>query len=250
MFLPAAAVLLLALALDCPGARAEISYRTLEPGNSQPRWSAPKAYADGLPSPAQVRIRISGQITRDDVDSARVMASLLASGRHKLVDNTVWLAGSGGDVDAAMHLGRLLRSLGVFTLVGEGEQCLSACVFAFMGGDKRAVAGQLGIHRPFFPTTEADPQRPARFRHLQRTLRDYIEELDFPPSLYEAVMVVPPESMQLLAIAELKRFYLVGMSPSSEDIADAAAARRLGMPMAEYLRRKASEARGTTITSR
>jgi hypothetical protein len=237
----AAAVFLLALTLQSAGARAELSFRTLEPGRGEQRWSAPKAYADGLPSPAEVRIRISGQITRDDLDSARVMMSVLASGRHRLVDNTVWLAGTGGDIDAAMDIGRLLRRMGVFTFVAKDEQCLSACVFAFMGGEKRGVAGQLGIHRPFFPTTEADPNRQVRFRLLQKILRDYIEELDFPPSLYEAVMAVPPESMQLLALAELKRFYLVGMSPSSEDIADAAAARRLGVPMAEYLRRKAKQ---------
>jgi hypothetical protein len=52
-------------------------------------------------------------------------------------------------------------------------------------------------------------------------------------------MLVPPESIQMLAPADLKRFYLEGISPSSEDIADAAGARRLGVSMAEYLRHKA-----------
>ena len=66
-----------------------------------------------------------------------------------------------------------------------------------------------------------------------------VEEMDFPTSLYEAVMLVPPEAMQMLAPADLKRFYLEGISPASEDLADAAAARRLKLSMFDYLKRKA-----------
>jgi hypothetical protein len=63
--------------------------------------------------------------------------------------------------------------------------------------------------------------------------------MDFPASLYEAVMLVPPESMQILTPVELKKYYLEGISPSSEDAADAASARRLELPMVEYLKYKA-----------
>ena len=63
--------------------------------------------------------------------------------------------------------------------------------------------------------------------------------MDFPDSLYEAVMLVPPESIHIVAPADLKRFFLEGISPSSEDLADAASARRLNLSMFEYLQRKA-----------
>lgn len=248
----AAAVLLLVLALQCFDLRAEMLFRSVEQVDGRQRWSPVRRYsnpsdtayarasASGAAAPAeQVRVIVSGPITREDVDSAEVMAGLLKSGKQKIAGNSVWFASDGGDIDAAMALGRRLRALGVFTLIGGNDQCLSACVFAFMGGERRAVAGRLGIHRPFFPFTQETPDRQARFRYLQKTLRGYIEELDFPASLYEAVMVVPPESMHILAPADLKRFYLDGISPSSEDIADAAAARRLDLPMAEYLQLKA-----------
>jgi hypothetical protein len=75
---------------------------------------------------------------------------------------------------------------------------------------------------------------------MQKILKDYVEEMDFPYSLYEAVMLVPPESVKVLAAAELKNFFLDGISPSSEDLADAATARHLNLSMAEYLKRKAS----------
>jgi len=248
----AAAVLLLVLALQCLDLRAELLFRSVVQTDGQQSWSPLRKYsnpsdtdyarvsAGGAAVPAEeVRVFVSGQITREDVEGAAVMASLLTSGRQKITGNTVWFASNGGDIDAALELGRRLRRLGVFTFIARNDQCLSACVFAFMGGERRSVAGRLGIHRPFFPFTQDIPDRQARFRHLQQTLRDYIDELDFPASLYEAVMRVPPESMRILAPAELKRFYLEGISPSSEDSADAAAARRLDISMTQYLKIKA-----------
>lgn len=249
----AVALVLIALGLQSFGLRAELVFRSVEQVDGQQRLSAIRKYSDPsdtayLSAPAnsaveptgEVRVFLIGDITRADVDSAGVMARLVKSGKHRLADNSIWLAGNGGDIDAAMQLGRLLRELGVFTLVGADDQCLSACVFAFMGGERRSVAGRLGIHRPYFPYTHDVPDRQLRFRHLQRTLKAYVEELDFPTSFYEAVMLVPPESMKILTPAELKRFYLEGISPSSEDLADAAAARRLNLSMFEYLKHKAT----------
>lgn len=248
----AAAVLLLALILQSFDLRAELLFRGVEQINGQQHWLPVRKYsnpadiayaqtpAGGVAVPAEeVYAFFSGSITREDLISAGVMADLLRSGKQKLAGNTVWLASNGGDIDAGMELGRLLRKLGVFTLIGRNDQCMSACVFVFMGGERRSVAGRLGIHRPFFPFTQDAPDRQVRFRLLQKILKDYIEEMDFPDSLYEAVMLVPPESMQILAPADLKKFYLEGISPSSEDIADAASARRLDISMSEYLKRKA-----------
>jgi len=246
----AAAGLLLALALPCTGLHAELVFRSVVQENGQQRWSPARKYDNSIDTvfarqsaggaPEEVRVTLAGEITRADVDSAAVMVRLLKSGRQKLADNAVWFASNGGDIDAAMGLGRLLRELGAFAYVGKDDQCLSACAFAFMGGERRSVAGQLGIHRPFFPYSQNVPDRQQRFRHLQRVLKAYVEEMDFPASLYEAVMLVPPETMKILSPAELKGFYLEGISPSSEDLADAASARRLDLSMFEYMKYKAA----------
>jgi hypothetical protein len=248
----AALVVFVCMATQGVGARAELVFRSLQQANGQTSWSGVKKYSsaadisypqngvDRWSAPAdEVRVYLSGEITRKDLDSALVMERLLKNGQQKLVDNLLWLGSGGGDIDAGMDLGRLLRKLGIFTFVDKSDKCMSACVFAFMGGERRSVAGQLGIHRPYFPFTQDLPDRATRFRHLAKTVKDFVDEMDFPASLYEAVMLVPPESMQEVSLADLKRFYLEGISPSSEDKVDAAAARRLDLPMAEYLKRKA-----------
>ena len=248
----AATVLLLSLVLQCFDLRAELLFRSAEQINGQQHWSAPRKYAnpsdtvyprtlaDGTQvSSEEVQVFLQGYITQEDVYGAKVMEHLITRGRQKIAGNAVSIAGSGGDVDAAMELGRVLRKLGVSTLVARDEQCLSSCVFAFMGGDRRAVAGRIGIHRPHFSSTRKVLDRRAYYRQLQQKLRQYIDELDFPPSLYEAVMAVPPESISILSAADLKKFYFQGMSPSTEDEADAAAAEHLGISLPEYLQKKA-----------
>lgn len=248
----AALLVFVAMATQGFGVHAELIFRSLQQSNGQPSWSDVKKYSNAadisypqngagrsLAPVDEVRVYLSGEITRKDLDSAAVMERLIKSGQQKLSDNVLWLGSGGGDVDVGMDLGRLLRKLGIFTFVDKSDRCSSACVFAFMGGERRSVAGQLGIHRPFFPYTQDLPDRAARFRHLAKTVKDFVDEMDFPASLYEAVMLVPPESLQVVSAADLKRFYLEGISPSSEDKVDAAAARRLDLPMADYLKRKA-----------
>jgi hypothetical protein len=233
-------LLLAALALTSLGLRAELIFQAAETGSAVRKYSNPS----DIPNPKGgaeevVRVMFSGDVTPADVASAKVMVGLVKSGRQKLLGNTVWLAGNGGDYEASIKLGRMLRELGAYTMVAKSDQCMSACVFAFMGGERRAVEGRLGVHRPYFPIAQDFPDRQQRFRNLQKSLRAYIEEMDFPDSLYETIMAVPPEAMHIVAPAELKRFYLVGISPSSEDLADAAGARRLGLSMHEYLQLKA-----------
>jgi hypothetical protein len=245
-----AAAMVLAIAMQSHDLRADLLFRSVEYVGGQAAWSPARNYANPSDTASvrvlargataqEVRVILSGNISNADIDSAITMAGLLRSGKQKLAGNTVWFASNGGDIDTAMELGRLLRKAGIYTAIGRNDQCMSACVFAFMGGERRSVAGRLGIHRPFFPFTQETPDRYARFRYLQKVLKDYVEEMDFPVSLYEAVMLVPPETHQIVSPVDLKRFYLEGISPSTEDMVDAASARRLHISMAEYLKHKA-----------
>ena len=66
-----------------------------------------------------------------------------------IMRTVVLLDSQGGYVIASMELGRVFRRIGAATVVA--NQCLSACVYAFMGGVKRVAprGALLGIHRMF-----------------------------------------------------------------------------------------------------
>ena len=236
--------------MPCFGLQAELVFQAADQvGAPIRKYSNPADIPNPKGGAEEVRVMFSGDITPADVVTAKIMVGLVKSGRQKLFGNTVWLAGNGGDYEASIKLGRMLRELGAYTMVSKSDQCMSACVFAFMGGERRAVEGRLGVHRPYFPIAQDFPDRQQRFRNLQKSLRAYIDEMDFPDSLYETIMAVPPEAMHIIPPAELKRFYLVGISPSSEDLADAAGARRLGITMHEYLQLKAKSVASSGASS-
>ena len=116
-------LLLAALALHCVGLRAELLFHPTDPAGGQ---SAAKKYSNpsDIAYPMffgngaeEVRVRLSGDITHADVADLKVMAGLLKSGKQKLAGNSVWLASTGGDLEASMRLGRQLREMGVYTVV-------------------------------------------------------------------------------------------------------------------------------------
>jgi hypothetical protein len=60
----------------------------------------------------------------------------------------VIFASPGGNVFAALEIGRFLRQSGLPTRVGRGQSCASACVYALIGGIFRTVdnGARVGVH--------------------------------------------------------------------------------------------------------
>jgi hypothetical protein len=86
---------------------------------------------------------------------------LRENGGRRDLRTVVFLNSDGGYVIASMELGQIFRKIGAATVVARigpstksrflTAHCLSACVYAFMGGVKRVAppGSALGIHRMF-----------------------------------------------------------------------------------------------------
>jgi hypothetical protein len=101
-----------------------------------------------------------GQITNSTPEEFK--AFLRENRVNQDLRTVVFLNSQGGYVVASMELGQIFRRIGAATVVasvgssgGRGRflraQCLSACVYAFMGGRKRVAppGSVLGIHQMF-----------------------------------------------------------------------------------------------------
>ncbi len=102
-----------------------------------------------------------GQITNST--PGEFLAFLRENAANRDLRTVVFLNSEGGYVIASMELGQIFRRIGAATVVarlapsaGRGGRflsahCLSACVYAFMGGRKRVApqGSALGIHRMF-----------------------------------------------------------------------------------------------------
>jgi hypothetical protein len=87
-------------------------------------------------------LRMEGPIEEGDAERLRA-----AAGETDPWGNTIlYMNSDGGNFDAGIALGDAISELHIFTIVGPGDRCLSACAFAFLGG--QAVIDEDGTTTP------------------------------------------------------------------------------------------------------
>ncbi|MDQ0393839.1 hypothetical protein [Labrys monachus] len=137
----------------------------------------------------------------------------------------------GGHLIEGMKLGFMLRSLGISIFVGRvGQQgggnvafngsCMSACVYALMGGSKRFVmpGSRVGIHRELLPgSTGNDPisvlRSQRRFPQITQMVRNYAEQMGVDPALVDLAEQYGAGGLRILTPDDLTRFRLATIAP-------------------------------------
>jgi|GEM_PF-1924078 len=128
-------------------------------------------------------------------------------------DRQIFLHSSGGDREAALRLGEKIRQLKFTTRIGrtvpnkqdyaegtdwsvtEDGQCLSSCLWTFLGGADRDVeANQLGIHLGMIPV------------QLDRTSLRSMIKLGIEPALIEAFMQFEGDKVHYFNDDELDQY--------------------------------------------
>jgi hypothetical protein len=181
--------------------------------------------------------RISGEITTMDVNQIKNILQNKPAGERTIF----YLNSTGGDIYAAMEIGKLIRKARAGCMILEGARCYSACVFVLAGGVNRAAAGgTVGIHRPFSTYVgNRDYQSTQKeYRRTETAIRTYFKEMNLPERLFEAMVLVPPEKIRILSYEELKAFGLSGTDPVEQETEDATDASNYGISKTELIRRK------------
>ncbi|SRR6266446_5008592 len=198
------------------------------------------------PEPGCARLGVFGEIKSADVQETSEIIQLIRAMRRSMRKDQaasiqVLLDSQGGNVTAAIEIGRLLRKARATAIVTAPSQCLSACVFVLAGAVARYPAGPVGIHRPYSTETSARTfdQVQQQYSANERAAKQFLADMNLPPSLFEAMVRVPPEKVSVLSVEEVKTFGLLGLDPVEQEIRDAAEARRLGLTKRELLKRKA-----------
>ncbi|MGR9555968.1 hypothetical protein ACU8MG_22790 [Rhizobium leguminosarum] len=147
---------------------------------------------------------------------------------------SVYLNSSGGDVEAAMGIGRLIRdasfstSVGSYTLdhqeVGEyliprkftPGKCLSAATLIFLGGRLRYFDpdSEFGVHQ--FSFKNPSPHHLERSQRLSAAIARYIEDMGIPAAFLELSAVTPGHDLQLVTGEQLRALKVVtdGQTPA------------------------------------
>ncbi|WP_170339689.1 PAN domain-containing protein [Ruegeria arenilitoris] len=104
--------------------------------------------------------------------------------------NLVVTASAGGSVYEALQMASILHDRSVGTYIPEDASCESSCAKIFLGGRKRMVLGELGVHQFYSgsPDAAAPGRKDVTTASTQYTTSDIIgilNEFDTPPFVYE-----------------------------------------------------------------
>jgi hypothetical protein len=136
----------------------------------------------------------------------------------------------GGNMAAALGIGRVLRAIKATVIVAQGRSgagagygavrgaCASACVFSLMGGVKRVVPddSRVAVHwvseprAQFYGTTIILPREGVKNDddEGERILRSYMREMGVRPELAAFIRKVPHSSIHFMKPEEITQFRL------------------------------------------
>ena len=104
--------------------------------------------------------------------------------------------------------------------VREGSICHSACVLILSAGDRRMIAGQVGIHRIIRMTSTATTRAELNqeLHVVYGHVRDYFERNGVAVAVADLMRAVPNRSLRLLSRDELQFYGLDGINPAQDDL--------------------------------
>ncbi len=180
---------------------------------------------------AHFSIKISNTITKKDADDIAQRV-----GDFDDADIWVYLNSSGGDVDAAMQIGRIIRKYGATVQVGKME-CYSSCALIYIAGTTRLSSGKIGLHRPYFASAPQNPREIERQVPIMlQKLKSYVQEMGVTDNSYQEMVNTQPTKMKLYLDAEIQR--IVPMNdPIDDEIITSYEAVLYGVSTAEIRRR-------------
>jgi ATP-dependent protease ClpP protease subunit len=131
---------------------------------------------------------------------------------HREVDFHVDVDSQGGELFATLEIGRIMRAEGASISVGPGAACISACVFLLMGAIERTISGdaRVGIHRPSLRAPQEGGPRQASEDAIVAAMSEqlvlYAQQMNVPRTIIDALMLVPPDRVELLRASELPTY--------------------------------------------
>lgn len=143
----------------------------------------------------------SGDIVEGDRDR---LERLLDQG--KIESRIILLDSPGGDLLEAMSMGRTLRYFGFTTFLHQQAECLSACAYAFLGGEYRVAlpGAAIGVHQ--FSGGRDDMKDQSFTQTISGVVIGYLNDMGINPKVAERAMMTPPDGMHVFSEEEVAAF--------------------------------------------
>jgi membrane-bound ClpP family serine protease len=198
----------------------ELDYREHADGDLLADLSQPGLQAVLAPCSVRgvTRVRYKGRI---DSDFTRLIQRITTVADELGIDHRVLdLHSTGGLIEDAIRAGDFIGESNWSIWVREDSYCHSACVLILSAGDKRTIAGQVGIHRiiRMSSTARTRAELNQELHVVHRRVREYLERNGAALAVADLMMAVPNRSLRLLSGEELQLYGLDGLNPAQDDL--------------------------------
>jgi len=175
-------------------------------------------------------LTISANITKADADYVELIKQT----------NSWWvylIDSLGGDVDAAIKIGRAVREHESLVQVPVGTECFSSCALIYIAGTTRKNRGVIGLHRPFLGTSLSREAVERVVPMMLQKVKDYVQEMGVSDAFYDAMVNTEVDGARLYRGNEIKNL-VPETDPTYDEVENSYEARRYGISAAEMRRRK------------
>jgi hypothetical protein len=182
---------------------------------------------------SSVFVDILGTITNQDPKTFE--AAIQDLGTRRLYAR---LDSVGGDVFAAMHIGRLIRKHDGVTIISVPSKCYSSCALLFISGVMRHNLGELGLHRPYQVSVLQNRQTiEKQLPRMLALLREYVAEMGVAGNFYDQMVNTEHTKTAIYKIDNYANL-VPEMDPGFQEVQAAYGARRYGMTAAQMRQRE------------
>jgi hypothetical protein len=177
-------------------------------------------------------IELHGTISQTDAEELAQNANRFLFGPPP----QIFLNSTGGDVDAAMRIGRLIRSVDGITY--SADKCYGSCALIFIAGVSRFNLGTIGLRRPHSaPSPQGrEPAEQQAALELPK-LKAYVQEMGETDRFYQEMVNADASSMKLYSRKAIEEI-VPEKDPVHDDIETSYEARGYGVDPAEMRRRE------------
>jgi hypothetical protein len=150
----------------------------------------------------------------------------------------VWLDSTGGDVFAAMQIGRLIRKHELATWIAVPARCYSSCALIFIAGVKRTNFGQIGLHRPYLASAPQSRQLlEKQIPFLLSQIKAYVSEMGITDNFYQQIVNTEPSQMVTYGWSDY-RTLVPENDPTYDEVRISYEARSYGVTTSEMRQRE------------
>ena len=158
-------------------------------------------------------------------------------GAYKNKSLMVMLDSEGGNVAAAMAIGKIVRRNEWAVTVGNGWKCYSSCALIYVAGVSRYNLGYIGLHRPYFAESLDRQQIELSAPIMLQKVREYLQSMGIVDSFYEQMVNTEPSKVRIYFGDEIEKLVPTD-DPTSDEIENAYDARNYGVSAGEMRQRK------------